>query len=462
VPAVREELERRWDATVDGLSAFLRIPSISSDPARRDAMLACARWLAEACGHAGLEHAQVLDTAGHPAVYADWLHAAGAPTVLFYGHYDVQPPDPLELWQTPPFEPTVRDGTLYARGATDDKGQVSMHLAAAQALLGATGALPVNLKVLIEGEEEVGSPSLGALVTSRRKQLHCDAVLISDTTMYTEERPALCYGLRGLAYFEVEVEGANSDLHSGSYGGAVPNPLQALASLLAGLKDEHGRIAVPGFYDAVRADDPAERARIAALNHDDRAYCTALGLEAVSGEEGYNTLERTWIRPSLDINGIWGGYTGPGSKTVLPAHAGAKLSFRLVPDQEPEAIAALLRADLENRRPAGVRMRLTSLHGAQPWLTAPDHPYLQAAARALERAFGQQPVWMREGGSIPVVATFDAVLKVPVVLLGVGLHEDGAHAPNEHFSLARFRNGALATAYFLEGMSSAGTAARIG
>jgi acetylornithine deacetylase/succinyl-diaminopimelate desuccinylase-like protein len=448
MPTVDEILQSGQKDAVTGLAAFLRRPSVSNNPEQRDAMHDCAEWLAGELRAAGLEHAAVWPTEGHPAVYADWLHAEGAPTVLLYGHYDVQPPDPLELWQSPPFEATERDGQIYARGSTDDKGQVYMHVVALKALLSAEGRLPVNVKFLIEGEEEVGSAHLEALIAARRDELAADLVLISDTCMYVEGQPALCYGLRGLAYFQIEVQGANSDLHSGSYGGAVPNPLQALASLLGGLKDEHGRIAIPGFYDAVRPDDSDERARIAALPHDDAAYAKALGLSALSGEEGYSTPERTWTRPSLDINGIWGGYSGPGSKTVLPARAGAKLSFRLVPDQDPDQIADLLTADLQRRCPSGIRLSVTPLHGAIPWVTAPDHPYMQAAGRALERAFGRAPVYVREGGSIPVVMTFDKVLSVPVVLLGVGLHEDGAHAPNEHFSLARFHGGARAAAYF--------------
>lgn len=455
MPSVDEILGDGRSDAVAGLAAFLRWPSISSNPAQQDAMRGCADWLVGELRAAGLEHAEVWPTeGGHPAVYADWLHAAGAPTVLFYGHYDVQPPEPLDLWQSPPFEATERDGRLYARGASDDKGQVYMHVVALRALLRAQAALPVNVKLLIEGEEEVGSAHLAPLVAARREVLAADLVLISDTTMYAEGQPALCYGLRGMAYFQVEVQGADTDLHSGSYGGAVPNPLEALATLLAGLKDEHGRIAIPGFYDDVRADDSAERARIAALPHDDAAYAAALGLDAVAGEAGYSTLERTWTRPSLDVNGIWGGYSGPGSKTVLPARGGAKLSFRLVPDQDPDRVAKLLTADVQRRCPPGIRLTVQSLHGARPWVTAPDQPALRAAGRALERAFGRAPVYIREGGSIPVVTTFDALLGVPVVLLGVGLHEDGAHAPNEHVGLERFHGGARAAAYFYQELAT--------
>ena len=437
-----------------GLTEFLRWPSVSSNPEQAGAVRGCAEWLADRLGGIGMEHAGLWETEGHPAVYAEWLHAEGAPTVLLYGHYDVQPPEPLELWETSPFEATVRDGKVYARGSTDDKGQVYMHLVALEALLKAEGRLPVNVKVLIEGEEEIGSPNLEPLIAARREALRADMVLISDTTMFAEGRPALCYGLRGLAYFQVEAEGANSDLHSGAYGGAVANPIQALSTLLAGLKDERQRIAIPGFYDDVRTVDAAERARLASLPHDDRAYAALLGVEALSGEEGYSTLERTWIRPSLDINGIWGGFSGPGSKTVLPARAGAKLSFRLVPDQDPERVERLLRADLERRCPAGVKLTITAMHGASPWVTNPDHPYIRAAGQALAQAFGREPVYIREGGSIPVVTTFAALLGVPVVLLGVGLQEDRPHAPNEHFALSSFHGGARAAAAFLEAVAT--------
>ena len=447
--SVEELLDRGREAAVSGLARFLAWPSISSNPEYRQQMRDCASWLADEMRAGGLEHAQVWPTEGHPTVYADWLHAEGTPTVLLYGHYDVQPPEPLELWESPPFEATVRDGRIFARGSSDDKGQVYMHVVALRALLEAEGRLPVNIKLLIEGEEEVGSPNLEALIAARREELRADVVLISDTNMFAEGVPALCYGLRGLAYFQVEVEGAGTDLHSGSYGGAVPNPLQALAGLLAGLKDAQGRIAIPGFYDDVRAANLAERARIAALPHDDAAYAAALGLEALDGEAGYTTLERAWIRPSLDINGIWGGFTGPGSKTVIPARAGAKLSFRLVPDQNPERVAALLSDDLQGRCPPGIRLTITPMHGAQPWLTSPDHSYMRAAGRALARAFGQEPVYIREGGSIPVVMTFDKLLGVPVVLLGVGLPDCHAHAPNERFALSSFHGGARASAYFL-------------
>ena len=458
MPTVDEILQQGQARALAGLASFLRWPSVSADPEQANAVQGCAAWLADELRNAGLEHVQLWDTGeaagmatrGNPVVYADWLHAAGAPTVLLYGHYDVQPPEPLALWESPPFEPTERDGKLYARGASDDKGQVYLHLVALRALLLAQGSLPVNIRLLIEGEEEVGSPNLAAAIRAHRGELAADLALISDSSMYAEGQPALVYGLRGMAYFQLDLEGANSDLHSGQYGGAVANPLQALCTLLAGLKDEQGRIALPGFYDDVRPSDSEERARLAALPFDEAAYRAPLGLEALAGEEGFGTLERTWTRPSLDLNGIWGGYAGPGAKTVLPARAGAKLSFRLVPDQQPERVAHLLEEDLRRRLPAGVRLHLRSLHGARPWISSPEHPYLQAASRALARAFGREAVYIREGGSIPVVSTFDEELQLPTVLLGLGLPDDRAHAPNEHLSLRGFHDGARAAAYFYE------------
>lgn len=450
---VDESLKASEAAALEGLKAFVRHQSISSQPEHRDDVRACAEWLAGELRATGLEHVELWDTAGHPVVYADWLHAPGAPTVLLYGHYDVQPPEPLELWESPPFEAAVRDGRIFARGAADDKGQVWMHVAALRAIFAVEGRLPVNIKLLIEGEEEIGSANLEPAVAAHRAELAADLVLISDTTMYPDGLPALTYGLRGLAYFQVEVEGANSDLHSGMYGGAVANPLQALATLIAGLKDERGRITLPGFYDDVRSVDQAERDLLAAVPQDDAAYRAALGVDTLPGEEGYSTLERTWIRPSLDINGIWGGYAGPGAKTVLPAKGGAKLSFRLVPDQRPERVAALLEEDLRRRCPPGVRLSVNQITGsARPWLAPTDHPAMQAARRALARAFGREPIYTRSGGSIPVVMIFDQHLGVPVVMLGVADQDCHAHAPNERFSLANFHGGARAAAYFLREM----------
>jgi len=435
-------------AALDGLSQFLRWRSVSTNPSLAGETRDCANWLAEECRRSGLENVQIWETAGHPLVYADWLHAPNAATALIYGHYDVQPPEPLDLWESPPFEATIRDGSLYARGSADDKGQVYMHLVAIRALLQAEGSLPINLKLILEGEEEIGSPHLEPAIEAHLADLSCDLVVISDTSMYGLGQPALNYGLRGLAYFEIGVKGANTDLHSGGFGGAAPNPLQAMVTLLASLKDGHGRITLPGFYDDVRTIPYDERVAIQALGDDEDALRAELGLDALDGEEGYSRLERTWTRPSMDINGIWGGYSGPGSKTVLPANGGAKLSFRLVPDQDPERVAALLEAHLHDNCPPGVRLTVRQLAGsARPWLADRDHPAMAAAGRALERAFGREPVHIRSGGSIPVVTTFDQLLQAPVVMLGVSLPDSHAHAPNERFNLDCFHKGALAAAY---------------
>jgi acetylornithine deacetylase/succinyl-diaminopimelate desuccinylase-like protein len=444
---------------LDGLIRFLNWPSVSTDPTAAVAVRDCAAWLAGELEDAGLEHVQMWRTAGHPVVYADWLHVPDAPTALVYGHYDVQPVEPLDLWESPPFQAVIRSGNLYGRGSADDKGQVYMHVVALRALLQAEGRLPINVKLLIEGEEEVGSPNLEAAIETHLDELKADLVVISDTSMYGPGQPALNYGLRGLAYFQVDVEGANTDLHSGGYGGAVPNPLQALSALLAGLKDEHSRITLPGFYDDVRTISYEERTALQALGDDEEALRADLGLAALDGEEGYSRLERIWTRPSLDINGIWGGYSGPGSKTVLPAKGGAKLSFRLVPDQDPTRVAALLHAYLHDHCPPGIRLTLTQLAGsALPWLAERGQPTMRAAARALARAFGREPVYIRSGGSIPVVMTFDKLLGVPVIMLGVSLPDSHAHAPNERFPLDCFHGGARAAAYLWQELAAIGPA----
>ncbi len=440
-------LEAHRDRFLDELKAFLRIPSISSVAAHRADVLRCAEHAVAHLRRIGFPRAEVLSTGGHPVVYAEWLGAPGAPTALVYGHYDVQPVDPLELWETPPFEPQVRDGLLFGRGAVDDKGQVYMHFAAAEAYLATRGRLPVNLKLLIEGEEEIGSPHLDAFVAAHRDLLAADVGVISDTPMYDADHPSLCYGLRGLAYLQVEVEGPATDLHSGTWGGIVTNPALALAQVLAALKDAQGRVTVPGLYAAVRPLTPAERAAFAALPFDAERVAADLGVPVLTGEAGYTPLERLWALPTLDVHGLWGGFSGEGAKTVIPARAGAKLSCRLVPDQDPDTIADLLAAHLERLAPPGVRLRVERLHGGRPVLTPLDHPALQAAGRAIERGFGKPPSFIREGGSIPFVATLVEELKLPCVLLGVGLPNERTHAPNEFFHLVNFYHGMRTVAY---------------
>lgn len=437
---------------LDELKTFLAIPSVSTDPERADDVARCADWLATAIRATGFGDVRVYPTPGHPIVYAeDCTAGADAPTVLFYGHYDVQPVDPLHLWTNPPFEPTVRDGRIYARGATDDKGQVYLHIKALEALRTVSGTLPVNVKLLIEGEEEIGSPNLAPFVREQAAMLACDAVVVSDTPMFAPGKPSLVYGLRGLAYLQIDVEGPNRDLHSGSYGGAVNNPLNALATILASLKDETGRIRIPGFYDAVVDIESDERALLAGLGYSDERLLEDVGVDRLFGEPGYTTPERLWARPTLDVNGMIGGFTGEGAKTVLPAKASAKVSMRLVPNQRTSEIAAAFTNYVLSLVPAGIRVTVTDLHGADPVLVPRDTPAMHAAAAAMEETFGEPCRFSREGGSIPVVLLFDTVLKVPTVLMGFGLNNENAHSPDEHFDLGNYQNGMRAAARFYTG-----------
>ncbi len=429
---------------LDELLEFLAIPSVSTDPAYRSEVERAAGWLAGRLEAAGFS-AELVPTPGHPIVYAERRVDPAAPTALVYGHYDVQPPDPLELWETPPFEPTVRDRRVYARGASDDKGQVMIHLAAVEDL---GEGLPVNLKFVIEGEEEVGSVHLFDFVREQRARLAADAVVVSDTAMFAKGLPTLTYGLRGLAYLEVFVEGAASDLHSGVHGGAAPNAALAAARLAAALKTEEGWVRIPGFYDRVRPLEPAERAEWQRLPFDEEAYRRMLGAERLEGEPGYGVLERRWARPTLDVNGFVSGWTGPGSKTVIPARASFKFSMRLVPDQDPDEIAALAEAYLQRAAPEGYRVRVEVHQGARPVLVPRDAPPVRAAARALKAAFGRDPVFVREGGSIPIVTAFAEELGAPVVLMGFGLPDDNLHAPNEKFDLDNFEKGIEAAKAF--------------
>ncbi|HOQ59999.1 MAG TPA: dipeptidase [Vicinamibacterales bacterium] len=432
---------------VEELTQLLAIPSISALPEHRDDVRRCAAWVADELARIGLEHVEVVETGGHPIVRADWLHAEGAPTALFYGHYDVQPADPLGEWTTPPFEPDIRDGEIFARGASDDKGQVFAHLKAIEAHLSQTGRLPINMKVVLEGEEEVGSEHLAPYVRGHAGELAASVVIISDTEMFDRGVPSICYGLRGLAYVQIELRGTKGDLHSGSYGGAVANPANVLAHVIAQLKDKSGTIRIPGFYDDVRELREEERAEFKRLPFDEIALRKHLGAPRLAGERGYSVLERTWARPTLDVNGLLSGWTGDGSKTIIPATAMAKISMRLVPDQHPDKVAELFEAYVRKITPRTVDLKITKLHGGMPWMTDFDNVYVQAAARALEQGFGKRPVLTREGGSIPIVADFQAALDAPVVLFGFGLPDDNLHAPNEKFNLDNFFNGVLASAF---------------
>src|SRR5580765_7561673 len=438
------------DRYLEELKAFLAIPSISALPQHAGDVKRCADWCVEEMRRIGLQNVRLIDTPGNPVVYGDWLGAEGAPTILFYGHYDVQPVDPLELWESPPFEATIRDGEIYARGSADDKGQVFMHFKAIEAHLKQNGKLPVNMKIILEGEEEVGSVNLDNFIRDHKSELGADVVVISDSPMFDRGVPSICYGLRGLAYFQIDVRGTSSDLHSGSFGGAVANPAFVLGQILAQMKDRGGRIKVPGFYDDVRELKDEERAEWKRLPFNETRYRKELGAPRLFGESGYSTLERVWARPTFEVNGLLSGFTGDGAKTVIPATAMAKVSMRLVPDQLPDKIAELFEAYLKKISPKTVDVKLTRMHGGKPWMAAFDNPYVQAAGRAIEQGFGKSPVFNREGGSIPVVSTFQEVLGVPSVLFGVGLPDENAHAPNEKLDLGNFHNGVIASAFLYE------------
>jgi acetylornithine deacetylase/succinyl-diaminopimelate desuccinylase-like protein len=442
-------LEKHRDHFEAQLKDLIRIPSVSAQPDHDPDTQRAATFVRDDLAAIGLK-AELISTQRHPLVYAEWLGAPGQPTLLVYGHYDVQPPEPLEPWLSPPFEPTIRDGNLYARGATDDKGQMFTHLKAAQAWLKATGSLPVNVKFLIEGEEEIGGVNLETYVAEHRDRLACDYAVISDTSQFAPGMPAITYGLKGLAYFEIHVQGANRDLHSGTYGGAVANPLNALATILASLKGADGKIRIEGFYDAVKPLEDWERAEFARMPFSEAEFQADLAVPALVGEEGYTTLERKWARPTCDVHGLFGGYSGPGPKTVLPCKAGAKLSFRLVPDQDPKTVGELFRAHVRKFTPPGVSVEVITQQGAPAVLVSVDSPGFRAAVRAIEAGFGTKPVFIREGGSIPVVGLLKQHLKVDTLLLGWGQNDDNLHGPNEKFSLADFHRGIKAGAHLLE------------
>jgi acetylornithine deacetylase/succinyl-diaminopimelate desuccinylase-like protein len=438
------------DRYLDELKAYLAIPSISALPEHAADVRRCAEWTADELRRIGMNNVQLFETPGHPVVYADWLGAEGAPTILFYGHYDVQPVDPVELWESPPFEATIRDGEIYARGAADDKGQVFMHFKAIEAHLKQNGRLPVNMKIILEGEEEVGSANLDTFIKDHKDLLAADVVVISDSPMFDRGVPSICYGLRGLVYFQIDIRGTKTDLHSGSFGGAVANPAMVLAQILAQMKDRSGRVKIPGFYDDVKELRAEEREQWKRLPFNERRYAKELGAPRLFGETGYTTLERVWARPTFEVNGLLSGFTGEGAKTVIPAVAMAKVSMRLVPNQDPDRIAELFEAYVKKVAPKTVELKVTRMHGGKPWMTEFDNPFVQAAGRAIEKGFGKAPVFNREGGSIPVVATFQEILGLPSVLFGVGLPDENAHAPNEKLDLQNFHGGVIASAYLYD------------
>jgi acetylornithine deacetylase/succinyl-diaminopimelate desuccinylase-like protein len=444
-------IDQNKDRFLDELKDFLRIPSISTLPEHVSDVQRAAAFVADSLRKAGLENVEIIPTAKHPLVYADWLHAPGKPTVLCYGHYDVQPPDPLELWTTPPFEPTIRDGNLYARGSADDKGQMYMHVKAVEALRAVNGKLPVNVKFLIEGEEEVGGESVAKYVAENPAKLKADVALVSDTSLYAEGIPTLCIGLRGLVYTEIEARGAARDLHSGLYGGAAPNAVFALVELLAKLKDHSGRIMIPGMYGSVEQPAAAEKQSWASLPFNEQDFLKKeVGSTALTGEKGYSVLERVWARPTLEVHGIAGGFTAAGAKTVIPAKATAKVSMRLVPNQDPDKIIAAYKKFVRDNTPAGVEMEVRVLSAGPAIMVNPDHPAIHTAARAFKDIMGRETVFIRSGGSIPIVGDFAKHLHIPTILMGFGLPDDGLHSPNEKYKVSNYYAGIMTIAHFFE------------
>ena len=425
---------------VDELCELLAIPSVSADSQYSGDVRKAADWVAQQFRSIGLD-TELVETAGHPIVYAESPSVPGAPTVLVYGHYDVQPPDPLDEWTSPPFEPTCRDGNVYARGATDDKGQMLTHVKSAEAWMKQEGRLPVQLKFLIEGEEEVGSENIDRFLEENKQRLSADIAVISDTSQFAPGQPAITYGLKGIAYYELRLQGPNQDLHSGTFGGAVTNPVNALTKILGQLVNDQGQVTLPGFYDQVQDLTEQEREQFASLPFSDERFMKQIGVDAVTGEFGYTTLERRWTRPTCDINGIWGGYQGEGAKTVLPAKAGAKFSFRLVPNQDPAQVSESLAGWIAERIPPGIQYELIDYHGARGVVVPLDSPFMAAAAKAIERGFGAAPVFIREGGSIPIVTTFKELLGMDTLLLGWGQNDDNMHSPNEKFSIDDYHRG---------------------
>lgn len=448
--AVLKYIDKNKDRFREELFEFLRIPSISTNKKYKDKVFEAAEFLVGQLESLDLDRVELYETDGNPIVYAELITDESQPTVLVYGHYDVQPPDPEDLWETPPFEPTVRDGDIYARGASDDKGQSFTHIKSLEAFKETGTDFPVNLKFIYEGEEEVGSPNLIPFIKEHKDMLECDMVLISDTAMFAENTPSITYGLRGLAYMEVEVVGPNRDLHSGIYGGAVQNPINVLCEMIAELIDEDGVIQIPGFYDEVVDLTEKEREKYRNLPFDEESFKKDLGLDALHGEKGYTTLERTSARPTLDVNGIWGGYQDEGAKTVLPAKAGAKISMRLVPDQDPERISELFTKYFKSIAPETVTVTVDKHHGGQPAITDISFYGLQAAAQAYEEVYGKEPLFTREGGSIPIVSDFQKVLGAQSILMGFGLDSDAIHSPNEKFALKDFYRGIKTSAKFFE------------
>ena len=439
---------------IDELVDLLKIPSISTHDHNKGDMVTCANFLKDKLAELGAEKLKVYPTNGHPVVYGEIMTAPGKPIVLIYGHYDVQPVDPLDQWTvTPPFEPKIKDGKIYGRGTTDDKGQLYTHIKAIEAMQKCGVPLPVNVKFLFEGEEEIGSPNLEPFIKKYKDLLKCNYLVISDSSMFGPDKPSICYSLRGLSYLEIDVTGPKSDLHSGSYGGSVHNPIQALAEIIAQLHDKNGKVTIKGFYDDVKPLSQKERAELKKLPHNDKKYAQSVGVAELYGEKGYSTIERLGARPTLECNGIWGGFIEEGHKTVLPSKAHAKISMRLVANQDPIKIFKLTEKHIKSIAPKTCKVNVRYLHGGFPAITPIDSKGVQAASNALKKAFGKNPLYTREGGSIPIVANFQKELKAPVVLMGFGLQSEGAHGPNEHFDLKNYQKGIITSVYFLDEIS---------
>lgn len=451
---VLDYIETNQDNFLEELKEFLRFPSVSTRQRNKQDVLDCADWLKKNILNSGFENAEIIETSGHPIVYAEWMGAGeDAPTVLVYGHYDVQPEDPIDLWDSPPFEPTIRDGKLYGRGTADDKGQVFTHVKGAEAHLAANGKLPVNVKLLIEGEEESGSTALMEFLPKNTEKLACDAILISDTSWFADNIPSIVYSLRGIAVIEVTVKGPNRDLHSGQYGGAVPNPVNVLCNMISQLHDEDNKVTIEGFYDNVRELSEEEINTLESLPFSEQEYMKDLALKGLTGEKGYSTILRASSRPTLDVNGMFGGYTDEGHKSIIPSSATAKISMRLVPDQTWKEITKKAEEHIKSIAPDYVQVEVNTHHGGNPVIAATDSPGVKAAKTALEKAFGYDAVNMREGGSIPIVEMFQSELDAPAVLMGLGLDSDAIHSPNEKFNLANYFGGVKAAAVFLEEFS---------
>jgi len=454
VEEVIKYINENREIFINELKDFLRIPSISTLAENKKDINYCANFVMEKLKQAGMSRVEVFQSEGHPIVYGEWLGAPGKPTILIYGHYDVQPVDPIDLWDSPPFEPTIKDGKIYARGATDDKGQVFMHFKSVESFFRTVGSPPLNIKFLIEGEEEIGSEHLEPFINNNLELLKCDAVLISDTSLYAPGIPTLTYGLRGLAYMEVEVTGPDRDLHSGTFGGAVGNPINTLAQMITTLHDKDGKITIPGFYKDVVKLTKKERENYKLLKFSEKKFAKECGVSKLHGEKGFSSLERTWARPTLDCNGIFGGFTGKGAKTVLPSKATAKISMRLVPNQDPNKVAKQFTKYIQQLAPKYVKVKVSNLHGGFPSMTSLDSKASIAAANAMEKTFGKKTVFIREGGSIPIVTVFAKKLKAPVVLMGLGLNSENLHSPNEHFDLNHFHLGIISSANFIEEFSA--------